>query len=432
MIKIAHLGSYDRNFGDNIALYNVRRVLDEVVDDKIHWTSIDLPTMHPLDFDWEHRNDEAPVRGKDKQHYIDMFKKISSENDMLIIGGGGMIQDYKWADHNIAWNLPFDEEVLSVIDIPIVCVSLGINLFRGTAPMRPETLENLKLLINKSELFSLRNDGSYENFKKLNIKAEKKVYETPDPGLVMEDHYILPEKEKIETGMLQPAWNGSSDLNVARFVPLRYSKDDLQHFILLQDPDLGLVKNKHLYIKDIVDLGGEKLKGQELIFRLYENVMKIRSLKERANLKLLYHTPLDINIVEHVFETNVSAWAKTPDFEYDYVLKMINFYINGTVDYSVAMRGHGQMVAIALNLPSLYFSTQDKVRDFSLKNGFSDYNVDIHEQDWDQKLLNKITKLRYDKEYLYDWYEIRDDFVLECKRNFYEYCNKIKSLLQKE
>ena len=55
MIKIAHLGSYNRNFGDNIALYNVRRVLDEVVDDKIHWTSIDLPTMHPLDFDWEHR-----------------------------------------------------------------------------------------------------------------------------------------------------------------------------------------------------------------------------------------------------------------------------------------------------------------------------------------------------------------------------------------
>ena len=112
---------------------------------------------------------------------------------------------------------------------------------------------------------------------------------------------------------------------------------------------------------------------------------------------------------------------------YDKFMKMIDGYSH--YDYSVAMRGHGQMIAIAVNLPSIYFSTQDKVRDFSYRNGFTDYNVDILESEWHAKLNEKIDRLKTDKEYLQNWYEIRDKAVVQYTKDFYDFCHKIKDLL---
>ena len=37
MVKIAQLASYNINIGDNIAIYNIRRVLSSLVDDEIFW-----------------------------------------------------------------------------------------------------------------------------------------------------------------------------------------------------------------------------------------------------------------------------------------------------------------------------------------------------------------------------------------------------------
>ena len=86
-------------------------------------------------------------------------------------------------------------------------------------------------------------------------------------------------------------------------------------------------------------------------------------------------------------------------------------------------------IAIAVNLPSIYFSTQDKVRDFSYRNGFTDYNVDILDAEWHTKLNEKIDRLKTDKEYLQNWYEIRDKSVIQYTKDFYDFCHKIKDLL---
>ena len=370
MFIIGHLGAYDKNFGDNVAIRNVRVALDELMDEEIVWKPIDLLTIHKP--------------GKDKRWYISIFKEISQRYDMLIIGGGGMIQDYVCDEHEMSWNMPFDDEILSVIDIPIVCVSLGINLFRGLPGLKPSTLKNLKSLIDKSRLFSLRNDGSYEIFKKLDLKTESAVYETPDPGLIFGEQYMVPRKSVMSRGALQPVWNGRREINGSRF-------------------------GKYFHI-------------------MRDRVEKIRSLIIKNDLKILEHTPKDANMHMLDFETDVTYTIDGTLFCFENQLITVRYYHE--IDFSVAMRGHGQMVAIALNVPSLYFSTQAKVEDFSLKNGFADYNVDIHDDDWYEKLNNKIIRLQNDKEYLHNWYEIRDKFVLQCKRDFYEYCNKIKALLQ--
>ena len=87
------------------------------------------------------------------------------------------------------------------------------------------------------------------------------------------------------------------------------------------------------------------------------------------------------------------------------------------------------MIALGVNLPSIYFSTQDKVRDFSYRNGLEDYNVDIEDPEWHAKLNEKIYRLKTDKEYLQNWYEIRDKTRAKYTKDFYDFCHKIKDLL---
>ena len=40
-MKIGHIGAYDRNLGDNIALLNVRKEFDKYIPG-IEWTTIDI------------------------------------------------------------------------------------------------------------------------------------------------------------------------------------------------------------------------------------------------------------------------------------------------------------------------------------------------------------------------------------------------------
>ena len=85
------------------------------------------------------------------------------------------------------------------------------------------------------------------------------------------------------------------------------------------------------------------------------------------------------------------------------------------IDYVIAMRGHGQMISMGMNIPGIYLSTQDKVRDFSIENGFEDYNIDITDEFWFEKLDTSIRRLTEDKsKYLNDWYELRDEFIKKC------------------
>ena len=91
------------------------------------------------------------------------------------------------------------------------------------------------------------------------------------------------------------------------------------------------------------------------------------------------------------------------------------------------MRGHGQLISIGLNIPGLYFSTQDKVRDFSLLNGFDDYNIDIEENNWFEKLNKKYNQLLNDPVYLGNWYNTRNNNIEEWKKIFK---NEIKNCVK--
>ena len=73
------------------------------------------------------------------------------------------------------------------------------------------------------------------------------------------------------------------------------------------------------------------------------------------------------------------------------------------------------MISMGMNIPGIYLSTQDKVRDFSIENGFEDYNIDMTDELWEEKLDSSIKKLTdHNSKYLKDWYELRDEFIKKC------------------
>ena len=379
-MKICHYASYDVNTGDNSTIYGIRKYFEKYSSiEKIEW--IKKPNIEAQNF-------------ITSTLFICAYKKIFQSNvikyfrhmeevegcDLMIIGGGGQIEDRaKWLTSN---TLPFDKDILQQINVPIACIGLGINYFREPTSYKPKQLsidafKNLELLINKSVHFSLRNDGSYDILKKLFDKYEgskeifSKVKEIPDPGLFFEQELPKKTNKQIKKCIFQPAWNSSQ-----RIITGRFGGASLKHF-------------KEFFAKN-------------------------------NNFYFMPHTLKDYQFI-NMFDKNMSTAITKQDFKkhvkYDQYASFIkNFYFK--YDMSIAMRGHGQLNAIAINMPSLYLSTQDKVKDFSLKNEFRDYNIDIQEEGCFEKLNHCTNRMLNDKNYLDEWYEIRDRKMLQFKKQF--------------
>ena len=363
-IKIAHFASYSINVGDNITIHRIRRSLERMYEGDIEWTSIKFTHFS--------------ARNNDVRYCKERFQKISEENDILIIGGGGLIEaDLK---QGTGQKLPINEEVLSLINIPIIIFSVGINYFNNRGELQEPAIKTLKRLFQKSVLKSVRNDGTYEICQEIGLTDD--LYEIPDPGLIFDPEEENEKKDTITKGFLQPAWNSSKQI-----------------------------------------LNGRGYTDENLI--LINNIVK------ENDLHILPHTPKDYKAAAYYGYDYKYIWTEEAFRElvlYKDFLYIVNAYKE--YDYAVALRGHGQLISIGANLPSIYLSTQRKVRDFSLKNGFKDYDVSIFENGWYDNLVSKIERLKNDSGYLNEWYNIRNRNNKDYHKKYNNFCSKIVEVLR--
>lgn len=324
-MRVAHLGAYESNVGDTVAMFNIRRDLSKYRTE-IEWQDVNIIDFHD--------------KKNEINYCLDRFSEINKTCQMLLIGGGGLIEGGHYNDYYTKWKLPFNKAILNAIKIPIVCHSLGFNYFRGHDTISSTGLRNLKLLIEKSTLFSVRDDGSYDIAKSLNLK----VLETPDPGLIWTNCKSISD---ITTGGLQVAWNSSDLTNIHRFV-------------------------------------------------CRDNIEKLVNIANKFNLIGVPHTRKDFN-----FPFN--NWMIDKSANHQQLMQMINSQYND-ISYMVSMRGHGQMISMGLGIPGIYLSTQDKINNFAIKAGMEDYLVDMQDDDWSEKLCNCINKMISCKKYIDQWY----------------------------
>lgn len=78
----------------------------------------------------------------------------------LVIGGGGLFIPDTMPNGNSAWQWNVPDEHLRAIDVPIMVYAVGFNAFDGQSYRAGRFRESLRLLVEKSSFFGLRNHGS--------------------------------------------------------------------------------------------------------------------------------------------------------------------------------------------------------------------------------------------------------------------------------
>ncbi len=356
MKKILHLGAYDLNFGDNIALYNIRRVLFEM-DNNIEFYSYSIINL------FNNKNNIAYCKS--------IFTEWNKNYDMIIVGGGGLIEGGNHKSYDTGYKLPFNEELMSVFDIPVVFFSVGINYFRGVEGLSEKGKKALLETIKKSSLFSVRNDGSMNILKKMyGEDISNQVYEIPDPGLIM-NHNVC-GGEKI---MFQPAMNNSIEQMKYRF---NNSLDDLRSMI-------------------------KKYK-----FDIYPHTLKdyvFAGESTDLNSKIIYSKSTFNNLVK--FRNTLESFDEYKNYK-----------------WGIVMRGHGQLVSFGLRLPCIYLVSQDKLKGFCENYNLENYMVDTQSNNYLAELQEKIN-LMSDDSYIKEWYNIRDKHIKQMNQDFNEFCIKV-------
>jgi len=285
---------------------------------------------------------------------IDTINKINP--DGVVVGGGGLIEYHSYESMLTKQKLPLDANIISKINAPVFIYGVGINLFRNRNSWPQESVKTVSEVFKFAKRASLRNDGSIEKGIKLGIDCLG-VVEIPDPGLLHTP--TVPYKKKLKAGFFQPAINANVGINKSRF------------------------------------LGFEKY---------------IRSIPSKYNLPIFPHTVKDFNFTgKKVFDLETFRFLS----KFENIEKAFDLYKK--FDYIIAMRGHGQLVSIGMNIPGIYLSTQDKIYDFSSRNGFKDYTVDVREGDWIAKFELMVKRIQEDEQYIKEWYSIRDFNVAKWK-----------------
>lgn len=104
----------------------------------------------------------------------------------LVIGGGGLFIPDTMPNGNSAWQWNVPDEHLRAIDVPIMIYAVGFNAFDGQSYRAQRFNESLRLLVEKSAFFGLRNHGSIAKVRgMLPPELQDKVVFQPCPTTVM-------------------------------------------------------------------------------------------------------------------------------------------------------------------------------------------------------------------------------------------------------
>ncbi|MEV5956908.1 glycosyltransferase [Streptomyces sp. NPDC051987] len=142
----------------------------------------------------------------------------------LVIGGGGLFIPDTMPNGNSAWQWNVPDEHLRAIDVPIMIYAVGFNAFDGQSYRAQRFNESLRLLVEKSSFFGLRNHGSIAKVRgMLPPELQDKVVFQPCPTTVM---------RRLVAGWTDPAYREDTVLLNAAYdrAGLRFGHD-YGHFL---------------------------------------------------------------------------------------------------------------------------------------------------------------------------------------------------------
>lgn len=250
---------------------------------------------------------------------------VNKRYDLLVIGGGGIIHGPHWPN---GWFWLIEEQDISKIRVPFIVYGVGYNYFKGEPGVPKHGVEHLKETIRNATYFSLRNDGSLE---RLRDQTGISLPEIPDPGFYvgLDTSYDKPVDEDYVIIQL------ANDKAAYRF---------------------GNHSSKKVFTQNLKKVVNRLIKDFKVIFapHVFEDI------------ELSYEVASGL--------TNCEVWDFSR-YAFDHARDAIAYY--KYAEFVLAMRGHGQILPIAFNVPVISLENHEKNQGLMQKLGLLQYNINI-------------------------------------------------------
>lgn len=225
------------------------------------------------------------------------INEINNKYDLLLVGGGGLIDTGYSGNEYMLFTV--NHNGLNEFTKPLICFGLGFNNWQNLR-LPVGTINELKTIEEKALSFSVRNDGSKERLSEYGFDFD----EIPDPGFFCYGNHPKPE-----------------------------------------------IDGKYVLIQLAYDTPKERLTDDNFVRNIIQVCKKL--LKSGYKVILAPHTYPDIEICKQLKETiadkNLIVWNWYEIIREDNVSAGLGYYSHAK--FVIAMRGHGQIIPIGMNVP---------------------------------------------------------------------------------
>ncbi|WP_089099246.1 glycosyltransferase [Streptomyces hyaluromycini] len=252
----------------------------------------------------------------------------------LVIGGGGLFIPDTMPNGNSAWQWNVPDEHLRAIDVPIMVYAVGFNAFDGQSYRANRFNESLRLLVEKSSFFGLRNHGSIAKVRgMLPPELQDKVVFQPCPTTVM---------RQLVVGWTDPAYREDTVMLNAAYdrAGLRFGHD-YAHF-------------------------------------LAEMAKAVRKIGEHTEVKCVAHSLDDEKIAFDLRREHGISLPVIPMYDFS------NDEIRETYAKTrlvIGMRGHAGMIPFGVGTPIISLISHPKMAYFLNDIERPEWGVSVHERD---------------------------------------------------
>ncbi|MFI5570858.1 polysaccharide pyruvyl transferase family protein [Streptomyces sp. NPDC051740] len=264
----------------------------------------------------------------------------------VIVGGGGLFLPDTSPNGNSHWQWNVPDDVLTRLTAPLAVFAVGYNVFDGQLYRRGRFAESLRVLVERSAFFGLRNHGSIERVRELlPAGLRDRVRYQPCPTTVA--RYLVP-------GWLDPV-----------------ERDDT------------------VLVNCAYDRAGLRF-GHDYGHFLAQMATALKALRDRTDVRYAAHMPADEKFVHDLRRKHGVA------LPVEQLYDMTNDGIRELYRRSrlvIGMRGHAGMIPFGCGTPILSLVSHPKLAYFLSDIGREEWGLSVHDRELGSRLAERAAAL---------------------------------------
>ncbi|WP_121719962.1 polysaccharide pyruvyl transferase family protein [Streptomyces sp. E2N171] len=269
------------------------------------------------------------------------LEELNARRGVVVGGGGLFLPDTSPNGHSHwQWNVP--DALLERLTAPLAVFAVGYNVFDGQLYRRTRFAESLRVLVERSAFFGLRNHGSIDRVRELLPAALRdKVRYQPCPTTVARH--------------LVPGWTDPAERDDTVLVNCAYDRAGLRF-------------------------------GHDYGHFLGQMAFALRGLRERADVRYAAHMPADERFVDDL--RRVHGLTLPVEQLYDRTNDGIRALFRRS-RLVIGMRGHAGMIPFGCGTPILSLVSHPKLAYFLSDIGREEWGLSVHDRDLGPLLLER-------------------------------------------